>query len=83
MANEFNQTEANDDSRSQIELELLEALLASDYPTYPWNPADPEAESVGLQLTACIGNEICLAKVPALLDYEIAYDNGGAPYVKY
>ncbi len=45
MANEFNQTEANDDSRSQTELELLEALLAPDDPTYPWNPADREAEA--------------------------------------
>lgn len=45
MAKEFNHTEASDDSRSQIQLELLEALLASDDSTYPWNPTDPESEA--------------------------------------
>lgn len=45
MANEFNHTQTNDDSRSLTELELLEALLAPDDPTYPWNPADLESEA--------------------------------------
>lgn len=45
MANEFNHTEANDDSRSLTELDLLEALLAADDATYPWNPADLESEA--------------------------------------
>ena len=45
MAKEFNHTEASDDSRSLIQLELLEALLASDDSTYPWNPTDPESEA--------------------------------------
>lgn len=45
MANEFNRQEANDDSRSQTELELLEALLADDDPIYPWNRADQESEA--------------------------------------
>lgn len=43
MANEFSWSEANDDSRSLTELELLEALLADDV-TYPWNPNDLESE---------------------------------------
>ena len=43
MANEFSRIEANDDSRSLTELELLEALLADDV-TYPWNPNDLESE---------------------------------------
>lgn len=45
MANEFNRIQANDDSRSLTELELLEALLAPDDATYPWNPADLESEA--------------------------------------
>lgn len=45
MANEFNHIQANDDSRSLTELELLEALLAPDDATYPWNPADLESEA--------------------------------------
>lgn len=45
MAQEFNHTQASDDSRSLIQLELLEALLASDGSTYPWNPTDPESEA--------------------------------------
>lgn len=45
MVKEFDHTQASDDSRSQIQLELLEALLASDDSTYPWNPTDPESEA--------------------------------------
>ena len=45
MANEFNRIQPNDDSRSLTELELLEALLAPDDATYPWNPADLESEA--------------------------------------
>ncbi|HEY9782627.1 MAG TPA: hypothetical protein V6D09_21100 [Leptolyngbyaceae cyanobacterium] len=45
MANEFNRIQANDDSRSLTELELLEALLAPDDAIYPWNPADLESEA--------------------------------------
>jgi hypothetical protein len=45
MVKEFNHTEASDDSRSLIQLELLEALLASNDSTYPWNPTDPESEA--------------------------------------
>ncbi len=44
MANEFNRSEANDDSLSLTELDLLEALLASENVPYPWNPSDPESE---------------------------------------
>ena len=45
MANEFNRIQPNDDSRSLTELELLEALLAPNDATYPWNPADLESEA--------------------------------------
>ena len=44
MSNEFKHTQASDDDRSQTELELLEALLATDDTTYPWNPTDLESE---------------------------------------
>lgn len=45
MANEFNRSEINSDRRSLTELELLEALLAPDETSYPWNPSDPESEA--------------------------------------
>lgn len=45
MANEFSRSEANDDSPSLTELELLEALLAPNDAAYPWNPTDPESEA--------------------------------------
>lgn len=45
MAKEFNRSEANDDSPPLTQLELLEALLAPDGATYPWNPTDPESEA--------------------------------------
>lgn len=35
---------------SQVELELLEELLAADDATYPWNPADEASESYFLEL---------------------------------
>lgn len=44
MSNEFKPTQASDDDRSQTELDLLEALLATDDTTYPWNPTDLESE---------------------------------------
>lgn len=37
-------------SQAEAELELVQALLQADAATYPWNPADPKAESYFTQL---------------------------------
>ncbi len=44
MANQRISSEDSPDSRSLLELELLEALLLADVP-YPWNPAASESET--------------------------------------
>lgn len=49
MTNEFKHTQASDDD-TQTELELLEALLATDDTTYPWNPTDLESEEYFVEL---------------------------------
>jgi hypothetical protein len=41
----INKINASETFQSQVELELLEALLEADDATYPWNPADDESEA--------------------------------------
>lgn len=50
MAVKSMEFECFEDSRSQVEAELLEALLQPDESTYPWNPADPETEAYWAEL---------------------------------
>lgn len=45
MANKINGSETFSSLPSQVDLELLEALLEPDDATYPWNPADEESEA--------------------------------------
>ncbi|MEH2121944.1 hypothetical protein [Nostoc sp.] len=45
MANKINGSDTYSSLPSQIDLELLEALLEPDDATYPWNPADEESEA--------------------------------------
>jgi hypothetical protein len=45
MTNKINGSNTFDSLASQMELELLKALLEPDDATYPWNPADDESES--------------------------------------
>ncbi|MCC5624875.1 hypothetical protein [Nostoc sp. CHAB 5715] len=45
MANKINGSDASSSLPSQVDLELLEALLEPDDATYPWNPADEESEA--------------------------------------
>ena len=45
MANKSNGSDTYSSLPSQIDLELLEALLEPDDATYPWNPADEESEA--------------------------------------
>ncbi len=42
MANDFF---LNNDRESQVQMELLAALLEPEDAPYPWNPADPESEA--------------------------------------
>lgn len=42
MANDFF---LNNDRESQVQMELLAALLEPEDASYPWNPADPESEA--------------------------------------
>jgi hypothetical protein len=44
MLNYFNYNQYLSDERSQMEAELLESILTTDDPNYPWNPADIESE---------------------------------------
>ncbi|MCC5627087.1 hypothetical protein LC613_02410 [Nostoc sphaeroides CHAB 2801] len=43
MANKINGSDTSSSLPSQIDLELLEALLEPDDATYPWNPGDEES----------------------------------------
>jgi hypothetical protein len=49
MTNEFKSSEINERNRLLTELELLEALLAPEAATYPWNPAEEAAEAFFLE----------------------------------
>lgn len=50
MANKINGSDTFDAIPSQVELELLEALLEGEDAIYPWNPADEESENYFAQL---------------------------------
>ncbi|MDF5713145.1 MAG: hypothetical protein PUP93_04485 [Rhizonema sp. NSF051] len=50
MVPKINGLENSDTLPSQVELELLEALMKPDDGTYPWNPVDEESETYFLQL---------------------------------
>ncbi|MDF5729070.1 MAG: hypothetical protein PUP92_13840 [Rhizonema sp. PD38] len=50
MVPKINGLENSDTLPSQVELELLEALMEPDDGTYPWNPVDEESETYFLQL---------------------------------
>ncbi|WP_017315410.1 hypothetical protein [Mastigocladopsis repens] len=50
MAKKTNGSETSNSIPSQVELELLEVLLAADDETYPWNPADEESENYFAQI---------------------------------
>ncbi|MBW4677198.1 MAG: hypothetical protein KME52_25285 [Desmonostoc geniculatum HA4340-LM1] len=45
MTNKINGSDTFSSLQSQVDLELLEALLEPDDATYPWNPADEESEA--------------------------------------
>ncbi|MFN6518939.1 MAG: hypothetical protein RMY29_031220 [Nostoc sp. CreGUA01] len=45
MTNKINGSETFSSLQSQVDLELLEALLEPDDASYPWNPADEESEA--------------------------------------
>ena len=45
MADEFSRSEGIDRESSQVEMDLLEALLEPEDAPYPWNPAEPESEA--------------------------------------
>jgi hypothetical protein len=45
MTNQINGSETFSSLPSQVDLELLEALLEPDDATYPWNPGDEELEA--------------------------------------
>ncbi|MDF5723378.1 MAG: hypothetical protein PUP91_23480 [Rhizonema sp. PD37] len=50
MVPKINGLENSDTLPSQVELELLQALMEPDDGTYPWNPVDEESETYFLQL---------------------------------
>ena len=50
MADEFSRSEGIDREPSQVEKELLEALLEPEDAPYPWNPAEPESEAYFVEL---------------------------------
>lgn len=60
MTNKRIRPENYQDSQSQAQLELLEALLLTDV-TYPWNPASPESETY----LAALEQEFVLEDWPA------------------
>lgn len=45
MANEFDHSDHTESTPSPAQLEFLEALLAPDEDTYPWDITDPESEA--------------------------------------
>ncbi len=50
MTNRFNNSQTGSLLMSQIDIEILEALLQPEDGTYPWNPADAESEAYFAQL---------------------------------
>ncbi len=50
MVPKINRLENSDTLPSQVELELLEALMQPEDGTYPWNPVDEESETYFIQL---------------------------------
>ncbi|MEH2140917.1 hypothetical protein [Nostoc sp.] len=57
MAHKINDLDTYSSLPSQIDLELLEALLEPDDATYPWNPADEESEAYFHELEQQFGME--------------------------
>ncbi|MBG1240543.1 hypothetical protein [Nostoc sp. NZL] len=55
MANKINGSDTFSSLPSQVDLELLEALLEPDDATYPWNPADEESEAYFQELEQQFG----------------------------
>ncbi|MEA5601350.1 hypothetical protein [Nostoc sp. UHCC 0252] len=55
MANKINGSDTFSSLPSQVDLELLEALLEPDDGTYPWNPADEESEAYFQELEQQFG----------------------------
>lgn len=50
MAKKINTSKTSHPLKSQVDLELLEALLQPDDATYPWNPVEEESENYFAQL---------------------------------
>ncbi|MEH2240831.1 hypothetical protein [Nostoc sp.] len=55
MAKKINGSDTFSSLPSQVDLELLEALLEPDDATYPWNPADEESEAYFQELEQQFG----------------------------
>ncbi|MBN3960863.1 hypothetical protein [Nostoc sp. NMS8] len=55
MANKINGSDTYSSLPSQIDLELLEALLEPEDATYPWNPGDDESEAYFQELEQQFG----------------------------
>ncbi|MEH1818140.1 MAG: hypothetical protein V7L31_03420 [Nostoc sp.] len=55
MANKINGSDTFSSLPSQIDLELLEALLEPEDATYPWNPGDDESEAYFQELEQQFG----------------------------
>ncbi|PPS43516.1 hypothetical protein [Chroococcidiopsis sp. TS-821] len=65
MAQEFNRAQDGSTSPpSPAQLDLLAALLSSEDATYPWNPADPEADIYFEQQDALV-SEVASVESPA------------------
>ncbi|MBP5971336.1 hypothetical protein HW132_00945 [Brasilonema sp. CT11] len=50
MVKKINKSKTSHSLRSQVDLQLLEALLEPEDATYPWNPADEQSENYFAQL---------------------------------
>jgi len=57
MTHKINGSDTFSSLQSQVDLELLEALLEPDDATYPWNPADEESEAYFQELEQQFGME--------------------------
>ncbi|MEH2284478.1 MAG: hypothetical protein V7K90_24680 [Nostoc sp.] len=57
MANKINGSETFSSLPSQLDLELLEALLEPEDDTYPWNPGDDQSEAYFQELEQQFGME--------------------------
>jgi hypothetical protein len=57
MTHKINGSDTFSSLQSQVDLELLEALLEPDDATYPWNPADEESEAYFQELEQQFGRE--------------------------